>query len=70
MTNAIANENKKDNAKEKLNYKAMLESFITEHNLDKKEVCQKYKLTGKSKAEAFRTAYIALVEEVGVTDAS
>ena len=45
-------------------YKQELENYIEQHNLDKKEVCNKYGLTGKSKQIDFKTALVQLkVEE-------
>lgn len=46
-----------------MDYKAELENYINEHNLDKKEVCTKYKLTGKSTQIEFRTALTQLKVE-------
>ena len=45
------------------NYKQELEEYIEQHNLDKKEVCTKYKLTGKSTQIEFRTALTQLKVE-------
>ena len=45
-------------------YKTELENYIIEHNLDKKEVCNKYKLTGKSTQIEFRTVLTQLKVEM------
>lgn len=58
VQNAIANQNT-----EELDYKKMLEEFITKNKLDKAEICKTYKLNAKSKKEAFRTAYIDLINK-------
>lgn len=68
VQNAIANQDTKE--EDALDYKVLLEEFIKNNNLDKKEICQRYKLTGKSKQSSFRTAYIALVNETRDTNAS
>lgn len=57
-------------AKEQLDYKNMLEEYIQDNNLDKVEICKKYKLNARSKAEAFRTAYIDLINQEVKADAS
>lgn len=46
------------------NYKQELETYIKEHNLDKKEICSSYNLTGKSTQEDFKKALLNL--KVGV----
>lgn len=63
VQNAIINQEKD----EKLDYKAMLEEFIQTNGLDKVVVCKKYGLTGKSKKDAFRTAYLSLVDEINIS---
>lgn len=55
---------------EGIDYKVMLEEYIASNGLDKVEICKKYKLTGKSKNEAFRTAYVGLVNEKVTASAS
>ena len=42
------------------NYKQELETYIKEHNLDKKEICSSYNLTGKSTQEDFKKALLNL----------
>ena len=62
VQNAILNQDERKD----INYKVMLEEYIQNNGLDKVEVCKKYKLTGRSKNEAFRSAYLDLVgEKVG-----
>lgn len=65
VQNAIANQTKE----EEVDYKAMLEEHIQTNGLDKVAICKKYKLTGRSKKEAFKTAYLDLTKE-GATNAN
>lgn len=59
VQNAINNQNK-----EEVDYKVMLEEFIANNGLDKVEVCKTYKLNARSKQDAFRNAYIDLVNKL------
>lgn len=64
VQNAIVNQEKENDETKKLDYRALLEAFIQDNNLDKVEVCKKYKLNARSKAEAFRTTYLSLIDEI------
>lgn len=59
-----ADEFKGQQEEEQEDYKQQLEEYITINNLDKKEICNKYKLTGKSTQIEFRTALVQLKEEM------
>ena len=64
VQNAKANQ-----TEEEVDYKAMLEEYIQTNGLDKVIICKKYKLTGKSKNEAFKKAFLDLTKE-GAVNAS
>jgi hypothetical protein len=60
VANAINNQNRTVEN----DYKQELKEYVEQHNLDIKEVCNKYGLTGKSTQIDFRTALVQLkVEE-------
>lgn len=66
VQNDIFNQEKE----EALDYKIMLEDYIKENGLDKIQICKEYKLNARSKKDAFRSAYLDLVEKKAKENAS
>lgn len=62
-TNKVVYELGKTQEEEQEDYKQQLEEYINSNNLDKKEVCTKYGLTGKSTQIDFKSALVQLKVE-------
>lgn len=62
-TNKVVYEMGKTQEEEQEDYKQQLEEYINSNNLDKKEVCTKYGLTGKSTQIDFKSALVQLKVE-------
>ena len=58
VQNAVINQEKD----EEIDYKSALEEYIQVNKLDKVEICKKYKLSARSKNDAFKKAFLDLTK--------